>query len=201
MLIRSATDKDYKILARKHMEVFPGFFLSSLGESFLRTYYKALFKLPETICFFAEEDRQVVGYVVGKTRTSGFLKRVVKSSPIPFAFQGFKLLFTRPAALMRLMRNLEKKSNDSEITDDQEYGEIALIGVSPEMKGKGIGRALLNTLEECLRSKSVEKLSLTTDFYNNDTTLMAYKAWGFNVLYEFTAYPNRKMYRLIKTIS
>lgn len=201
MIIRSATQIDAATLANAHIKVFPNFFLSTLGLDFLKVYYRALINYPETLCYVAEEKNVIVGYVVGRMRTKGYLKRVVKSNMFTFMLQGIKLLFTKPGALLRLVMNLEKKSDEKIVVDNQDYAEIGLIGVNPEMKGKGIGRALLNTLEECLRSKSVEKLSLTTDFYNNDTTLMAYKAWGFNVLYEFTAYPNRKMYRLIKTIS
>ena len=200
LVIRKAEISDYRILARKHIEVFPGFFLSTLGESFLCDYYKALLKHPETICLFAEENGEVVGYVVGRTRANNFLKRVIKRNPFPFIWQGIKLLFVKPAALIRLANNLDKKREDNDIQDDQEYGEIALIGVEPKMKGKGVGHSLLRELECCLKEKGVTRLSLTTDFYNNDNTLRAYKAWGFGVLYEFLTYPNRKMYRLIKTI-
>lgn len=200
MTIRKANQTDYTILAKKHSEVFPGFFLSTLGVSFLQAYYKALLNHPETICLFAEQEGKVVGYVVGRTNAQGFLKRVVKKNPVPFAIQGIKLLFTKPASLIRLINNLDKKRTDNEVEDKQDYAEIALIGVEPDIKGKGVGHTLLRELEKILKTKGIKELSLTTDYYDNENTLRAYKAWGFSVLYVFTTYPDRKMYRLIKTV-
>lgn len=200
MQIIKAKTSDARTLAVEHQRVFPGFFLSTLGTSFLTTYYKALLKHPETICYLAVEDQKVLGYVVGRTRAHAFLKRVIKRNPLPFFLQGIKLLFTHTRALIRLANNLEKKNTGKGAIDEQEYGEIALIGVSPEMKGRGIGHKLMRSLEADLKDRGVTQLSLTTDYYDNDDTLRAYKAWGFTVLYEFTTYPNRRMYRLIKNV-
>ena len=198
--IRKAEISDYKILAEKHIEVFPDFFMSSLGLSFLRTYYKYVLQHPDTISFFAENGGEVVGYVVGRIRAKGFLKSVIKRNPLPFLWQGIKLIFTRPGALIRIFKNLEKRKDDGDIHDNQDYGEIGLIGINPSLKGKGIGRKLLGKIEEELHRHNVSRLSLTTDYYNNDNTLAAYKAWGFHVLYDFKTYPDRRMYRLIKDV-
>ena len=86
------------------------------------------------------------------------------------------------------------------MVDNQDYGEIGLIGISPSLKGKGIGRLLLEQIEFELRTHNVTRLSLTTDYHNNENTLAAYKAWGFSILYDFVTYPNRRMYRLIKDV-
>lgn len=198
--IRKAKVEDYKILAEKHMEVFPDFFMSTLGLSFLQTYYKYVLRHPDTVSFFAERNEEVLGYVVGRLRTKGFLKSVIKRNPIPFMWEGIKLIFKRPKALVRIYNNLEKKQDNGQVVDNQDYGEIGLIGISPSLKGKGIGRLLLEQIEFELRTHNVTRLSLTTDYHNNENTLAAYKAWGFSILYDFVTYPNRRMYRLIKDV-
>lgn len=198
--IRRAGRADYKVLAEKHIEVFPDFFMSTLGLSFLRTYYKYVLRHPDTVSFFAEMNGKVAGYVVARIRTKGFLKSVIKRNPMPFAWQGIKLVLTHPKSLIRIFNNLEKKKDDKDVHDSQDYGEIGLIGISPSLKGKGIGHLLLQQVETELRDKEVDKLSLTTDYYENDNTLTAYKAWGFSIMYDFTTYPSRRMYRLIKNI-
>ncbi len=201
MELRHATPGDNKLLAQLHISVFPGFFLSTLGERFLTTYYKVVLRHPETICLFAEdEQRKVCGYVLGRTNAKGYLKRIVKSAPLVFCVEGVRLLFTRPKSLLRLVNNLEKKRDDETVSDDQNYAEIGLIGVLPDQKGKGIGRKMLNEFEKILREKGVSRLSLTTDAVDNENTLKAYEAWGFEVYYKFISYPDRKMYRLIKEI-
>lgn len=200
MKIRSATQLDAATLANAHIKVFPNFFLSTLGSDFLKVYYRALINYPETLCYVAEENNVIVGYVVGRMRAKGYLKRVVKSNMFTFMLQGIKLLFTKPGALLRLVMNLEKKSDKKIVVDNQDYAEIGLIGVNPEIKGKGVGHALFMQFEANLKENNVDRLSLTTDYYNNENTLSAYKAWGFEVLYEFIAYPDRRMYRLIKKV-
>lgn len=198
--IRKVGTADYRVLAEKHIEVFPDFFMSTLGLSFLQTYYKYVLRHPDTVSFFAEIEGEVVGYVVGRMQTKGFLKSVVRRNPIPFFWQGVKLVFTHPKSLMRIFKNFEKRQSDGAFQDSQNYGEIGLIGISSEMKGKGIGRLLLKQIETVLLNHNVTKLSLTTDYFDNEYTLAAYKAWGFHVLYDFVAYPDRRMYRLIKDI-
>lgn len=201
MIIRKASKADNKYLAQLHISVFSGFFLSTLGEKFLTTYYKVVLKHPETICLFAEdEEANICGYVLGRINAKGYLKRIVKSAPLVFIWEAIKLLFTRPKALFRLINNLDKKRDDSEVRDEQDYAEIGLIGVLPQYKGQGIGHRLFNEFVEILKKNGVAKISLTTDADDNVNTLTAYKAWGFEVYYKFVSYPNRNMYRLIKTI-
>jgi len=72
--------------------------------------------------------------------------------------------------------------------------------VKPELKGRGIGHQLLTVFEEEVKEQGAKKLSLTTDYFNNEHTLKVYKAWGFKIYYDFISYPNRRMYRLIKDI-
>lgn len=201
MIIRQAHIEENKYIAKLHIAVFPNFFLSTLGEKFLTTYYKVVLRHPETICLFAEtESGEVCGYVLGRIKAKGYLKRIVKSAPITFCWEGVKLMFSRPASLLRLVKNLDKKRDDKQVKDNQDYAEIGLIGVMPEYKGLGIGRALFNEFIGMIKKQGVAKISLTTDAEKNDNTLAAYKAWGFEVLYLFTTYPSRKMYRLIKNI-
>lgn len=200
MRIRIANIRDAKTLASIHASVFPGFFLSTLGEDFLLTYYKSVLKYPDTICYFAEDGGEVIGYVLGRARARGYLKKVVLSRPLNFIWQGFKLIFTKPNALIRLIKNLDKKRDDSQVSDNQDYAEIGLIGVLPQYKSRGIGRSLFNQFVDDLKFRGVKKLSLTTDVVNNDATLKAYNAWGFEVFYEFVSFPNRRMYRMIKTL-
>lgn len=75
-----------------------------------------------------------------------------------------------------------------------------MIGVSPELKGQGIGHKLFEGFIGILKERNVANLSLTTDMDDNEQTITSYKAWGFTVMYEFKTYPDRRMLRLIKEI-
>ena len=200
MIIREADVHDARTMANLHASIFPGFFLSSLGEDFLVTYYKSALQYQDTICYFAENNGEICGYVLGRAKAKGYLKKVVLSAPLRIIWQGIKLIFTRPKALIRLVNNLEKKSDDLLFVDNQDYAEIGLIGVLPQYKSQGIGRALFNHFLDELNKRGVKRVSLTTDALNNDSTLRAYKSWGFTILYEFISFPDRRMYRMIKKI-
>ena len=51
-----------------------------------------------------------------------------------------------------------------------------------------------------MKKEGVDRVSLTTDYYNNESAVGFYHSMGYETLYEFVTYPNRKMYRLIKTL-
>lgn len=201
MIIRKVEVNENRALAKLHMQVMPDFFLASLGEGFLTTYYKVVLRHPETICLLAEdENKNILGFVLGREKAKGYLKRILKSSLFTFVIEGIKLLFIKPKSLIRLVRNLDKVSKDSSISDTQNYAEIGLIGVSPELKGQGIGHKLFEGFIGILKERNVANLSLTTDMDDNEQTITSYKAWGFTVMYEFKTYPDRRMLRLIKEI-
>ena len=170
-------------------------------QGFLTTYYKVVLRHPETICLLAEdENKNILGFVLGREKAKGYLKRILKSSLFTFVIEGIKLLFIKPKSLIRLVRNLDKISKDPSISDTQNYAEIGLIGVSPELKGQGIGHKLFEGFIGILKERNVANLSLTTDMDDNEQTITSYKAWGFTVMYEFKTYPDRRMLRLIKEI-
>ena len=201
MIIRKVEVNENRAVAKLHMQVMPDFFLASLGEGFLTTYYKVVLRHPETICLLAEdENKNILGFVLGREKAKGYLKRILKSSLFTFVIEGIKLLFIKPKSLIRLVRNLDKISKDSSISDTQNYAEIGLIGVSPELKGQGIGHKLFEGFIGILKERNVANLSLTTDMDDNEQTITSYKAWGFTVMYEFKTYPDRRMLRLIKEI-
>ena len=201
MIIRKVEVNENRALAKLHMQVMPDFFLASLGEGFLTTYYKVVLRYPETICLLAEdENKNILGFVLGREKAKGYLKRILKSSLFTFVIEGIKLLFIKPKSLIRLVRNLDKISKDSSISDTQNYAEIGLIGVSPELTGQGIGHKLFEGFIGILKERNVANLSLTTDMDDNEQTITSYKAWGFTVMYEFKTYPDRRMLRLIKEI-
>lgn len=199
MIIRVADKSDFKFLADIHIKAFDDFFLTSLGVNFLQAYYKASLKSKESIAFCAtNQEGKIIGFSSGCTLAAGFHKRLVFANFFLFLFQGIILLFTKPKAILRLARNLDKNENE---TDDGKYAELLSIGVLPSSKGLGVGKALIKAFEEEAQKRGCKKISLTTDYTGNQDVLSFYKNTGYEVFYEFTTYPHRKMYKLIKNIS
>lgn len=198
MSIREASLSDISQIVRIHNSAFQGFFLTSLGEQFLEFYYSCFIKSKGTVVIVAEEDGKIIGFSAATSECKGFNSRLIINNLFPFCIMSLKMLFSKPESLLRLVKNLTKKGNN--IVDDEDYAELYSIGVADNQQGKGIGKCLLNETEQQLREMGVTKVSLTTDYYDNESVLAFYRFMGYNTLYEFITYPNRKMYRLIKSL-
>lgn len=198
MIIRVATTEDVPQIVKIHMNAFEGFFLTTLGRSFLSFYYKAFVNSKDGIVLCAVADNEVYGFAAATKQCKGYNSNLIRTNLMSFVGLAIKLLFTRPSALVRLAKNISKKSDV--IDDPEDYAELYSIGVAENAQGKGIGKKLLTTIEDKMKSEGVEKVSLTTDFYNNESAIAFYRTMGYETLYEFISYPDRKMYRFIKKL-
>lgn len=198
MEIRLAKVEDVPQIVRIHENAFNGFFLTTLGSRFLQFYYNAFVNSKDGIVFCAVENEHILGFSAATKLCRGFNTKLIKNNVLSFFILAVKLLFTQPRALVRLVRNITKKSDV--IVDNEDYAELYSIGVLLETQGKGVGKKLLYATESALKDEGVEKVSLTTDYYNNESAIAFYHSMGYSTLYEFIAYPDRKMYRLIKKL-
>jgi ribosomal protein S18 acetylase RimI-like enzyme len=181
-----------------HIKSFKDFFLTSLGKRFLNTYYKSCLKSAESIAICAiDENQNLVGFSVGCVHSKGFHKRLIKKSLLDFMVQGIIILFSNPKAIIRLLNNLGKNTNKE---DNGNYAELLSIGVLPNFNGYGIGKELIKRFEEEAKLRNAKEIALTTDLQNNDRVLEFYYNNGYSIYYDFIAYPNRKMYKLIKKL-
>lgn len=198
MKYRIVKSTECESLAKIHLEAFGDFFLTSLGYSFLRTYYQACLESKDVInvCAVNEQD-EIIGFSIGNILSQGFHKRLLLKNFHKFFIQGIFILFSRPKALFRLANNLEKNN----FTDDNgRYAELLSIGVLPTYNGQGIGKELIKIFERAAINRGCSQIALTTDFYENSKVLEFYKSTGYKVFYEFITYPNRKMYKLKKCL-
>lgn len=196
--MKRASVKDVSEIVRIHCRAFKGFFLTSLGIPFLTFYYKRFVQSDETVCIVAFEDDKMIGFSAATKECKGFNSRLIKQNFWGFGMLSLRLLLTNPQALVRLAKNLTKISDSVE--DDEDYAELYSIGVDGNYQGQGVGKKLLAMTEKVMKKEKVERLSLTTDCDDNDTAIGFYKSMGYQTLYKFETYPNRRMYRLIKVL-
>ena len=198
MIIRKATINDVDTIVEIHLNAFEGFFLTSLGAEFLRFYYSCFVRSNETVTMIAEENGVIYGFSASSKFCKGFNSRLIKSNLIAFGLLSFKLLLIKPISLLRLVKNLSKKGEN--VIDNEDYAELYSSGVCKSAQGKGVGKMLLLKSEQVMKEEGVTRVSLTTDFDNNEQAVGFYHSMGYETLYEFVTYPNRKMYRLIKIL-
>ena len=139
---RKSKVSDSNQIAKIHLKSFPKFFLTTLGYSFLKTYYRSCAKSKEaiSICAIDQDDKKLLGFAVGCLNSKGFNKRLIFPRSLEYSYRAILLLFTKPIALIRLFKNLAK-NNDKD--DKGNYAELLSIGVLPDQSGLGIGQNLL----------------------------------------------------------
>jgi len=190
-------NKEIKEVVWIHKSAFKGFFLTELGDGFLSLYYKSVLNHKDGILLGCFDKYKLIGFCSGSLNCSGFNTKIIKENLLDFCLIGLKLLFTRPKALLRLRRNLEKEDSNH---DDGNYAELASIGVDLNFQGKGVGGMLLNAIENYCREKGCRILTLTTDYNENDEVVKFYQRNGYKIWYDFVTYPNRRMYKLRKEL-
>ena len=196
MEIRDLNISDVPKIAEVHEKSFKDFFLTSLGRRFLETYYTASVNNNTSIGIgLFDSDGNLNGFATGTSQSAGFHKTLLLQNIFAF-FKGLLFIsLSRPQVIIRLVKNINKKSNK---IDDKQYAELLSIAILPNLKGSGYGKILLEEFEKKVKSHSVSKIALTTDFNNNDSVVGFYCKCGYEVYYDFIAYPNRHMYKLIK---
>ena len=171
MVIKRIDRRDINQVVETHKASFQGFFLTELGDKFLETYYDCVRKDERGILLGYYEDGQLYGFCAATTLSKSFNAHLAKANFGKFFLIGFRLLITKLPALVRLLKNFTK--SNPEIKDDGEYAELLSIGVSDKKQGMGIGKKLLLQLENELHLKGCSKLSLTTDYDENEN----YEKW------------------------
>ena len=197
--IRKAKVQDVDSIVSIHNQAFPDFFLTTLGSRFLQLYYKCMCNCKNAITLCAEENGEVKGFATSSFYSHGFNTTLIKKNLFKFGLMGVELMFTKPKAILRLAKNLDKKAEGNAVEDNGEYAELYSIAVMPGNQGSGIGKKLLIATEETV-AKHNSKISLTTDYYNNEKTIGFYHSLGYQDYYEFVTYPNRRMWRMIKQL-
>jgi len=199
MNIKELNISDVNAVVKIHQNAFSGFFLTQLGIKFLRVYYTSCIKSKlSTIAvgIFSPNDI-LLGFSIGSVQSKGYYKTILKDNFVDFFSIGLYLIFTKPLALIRLSKNMNKIKQES---DDGLYCELLSIGIDSSQKGKGHGTVLLEAFETEALKRGIKKIALTTDFNNNNGVIAFYKKARYKVFYEFITYPNRKMYKFIKTL-
>jgi ribosomal protein S18 acetylase RimI-like enzyme len=193
---RIIIEQDVDDIVDIHIEAFPGFFLTSLGNSFLRLYYRSLLRHREAVAICAVDELScIVGFCVGTTNSVGFHKRLIINNLFQFGTQFLILLFKKPGSIVRLFFNMEKQPIKQ---IDGIVAELLSIGVSKSVKGSGIGSVLVKRFEDELILRKAAVVTLTTDYNNNDNVIGFYRNKGYEIYCDFISYPNRKMYKMIK---
>ena len=130
--IQKATRNDIEAIVRVHEAAFPDFFLTKLGTTFLKLYYNSVMHHKDGVLLACKMEGIIIGLCAGTVLSAGFNTKLIKANIFKFGIESMKLLFTKPKALIHLLKNMSKE--DSSAGDDGKYAELLSIAVDPKVQ-------------------------------------------------------------------
>jgi ribosomal protein S18 acetylase RimI-like enzyme len=197
IILSKLIEEDSKEIALIHQKAFPGFFLTELGFKVLQVFYKSLIKDDSIIAWSVSNENGFIGFFVATKNTQRlYFKIFIKN----FHFFFIPLLtsfFLKPYLFFRMITSFNS-SNNYKIPIDF-HASLLSICVHPDYSGIGLGKLLIEKLENELLVCDISKYYLTTDADNNDLTNKFYLKLGF-ISYESFYQGKRKMNVYLKNL-
>jgi len=189
MAIRLMAADDRARVVEIHQGSFPGFFLSSLGPSFLSLLYDSIRTDTEGIAL-VHQDSKVDGFVAGVIDQPAFFRRMRRTRWWRFAFSAAGTVIRRPHILIRLIRSLKLAETSEKATAK---ACLLSIAVAKESQGQGIGRQLVSAFCLEMKRRNIPAFCLMTDRDQNEATNAFYLRLGFTLSRVLMTPEGRKM--------
>jgi GNAT superfamily N-acetyltransferase len=173
-----------------HLKAFQGFFLTFLGEPFLRELYIGILNDPSGIAFVNEMDGDIFGFVAGTDSPQGFYKQLLRQRWWRFGWASILPAIKNPRAIPRLLRAFSR-SQDIDVREN--CAMLMSIAVSPDIARKGIGVSLVNAFLVEAKDRGVKQVNLTTDKQNNTAVNRFYQKQGFALHTSYVTPEGREM--------
>lgn len=196
LIVRAVGAGDVDALAKAHVQAFEGFFLTSLGEPFLRALYRGFSHDPTSICLQATEGAELGGFVVGTIEPRRFFRRLLVRRWFVFCVLGIPGLLRHPVKVARkFLGALRYRGDEPEHLPGGAL--LSSLAVLPRCAGRGVGSALVNVFCDEAARRGSKLVYLTTDRDGNDRVNQFYVRAGFRLDSQFQNH-GRWMNRYVK---
>jgi ribosomal protein S18 acetylase RimI-like enzyme len=194
--LRDADVGDLEAIVRIHHNAFPHFFLTKMGKQFLMQYYRGYLDKKEVLLIAVDVDNKIVGFVAGLKDSEDYYRYLKKIwyrffPPVVLALLNVELFVT---AIQRIYAIFRSNKVNEKAHVPEGFHELTSIGVSPEVRQYGVGKLLMNTYLDAVKSlPGVKGVYLTTDFEDNEHVHRFYKSMGFQMTGKFMQNSKRQM--------
>lgn len=188
--VRSIEVQDIDSIVEIHLKSFEGFFLTFMGQKFLKVLYQSICKDLTGIGFLIEVDNKIAGFVIGTSHLTGLYSRLLKKNFLEFGFASISSILKKPSIIIHLFRTFTstKQQNSSE-----DIATLMSIAIDPEFQGNNIGAILVDEFLKEASKRDCKKVNLNTDAKNNDKANHFYQKLGFSLHQTFTTPEGRMM--------
>ncbi|WP_119070096.1 GNAT family N-acetyltransferase [Rubrobacter indicoceani] len=162
--------------AQLHLDGLSADFISRFGEGFMKRYYLASLQSPHADVMVAADQAggEIHGVLTGILDTPAHYSFLLKTHGAPLALRavtrsiadpglGWDLLKSRGTRYARgVVRSLARKDSRKEPERKENVGLLAHLVVERDLRGLGIGRALVDLYEQRAREFGLDRLELVT---------------------------------------
>ncbi|MFG2057324.1 GNAT family N-acetyltransferase [Micromonospora sp. NPDC048930] len=182
---------DVRSAAALHLRAFERFFLSTLGEPFLREFYAGFVRDPDAVTAVARDpDGRLVGTVVGTVAPELFFRRLLRQRGPRLALASVPAVLRRPAVALRVLRGVAYRGG---VPVETRGALLSSICVDPEAEHGGHGRRLIDAWWREVRRRGVTSAYLTTDADGNDRVNDFYRRAGWTLRGSWATREGRRM--------
>lgn len=171
MTIREIKIEDVPEIAALHQSAFDKQHFSSIFSREDLIKYLTQLLNHNNFCYLALDENEICGYLFCGDKTQAAIDQFTSENKIKVIFY----LFSHPKFLFEKISLKLKKLRSSKVKT-----RLYLIAISPRKQGKGIGKMLLQKLEESLISSSIKSYGLSVR-KDNLQAFQFYKKLGFTV--------------------
>src|SRR3989304_8077536 len=153
--IRKFKKDDINQVAKIHFNYLKLGRLSSLGESFLKDFYKTLLSQDNIITYVALQDNMITGFATLGINFKNLPIVMVKN----LWFKTISVVLRNPSLLFKL---IQLPFYPSFKDTSKDYAEILSLVVVPKARGQGIGRKLVESCDNFAKKMGCKNFVLST---------------------------------------
>jgi len=198
--VRAAKAADVEALVSVHVRAFEGFFLTLLGEKFLRRLYTTFIEHHDVICQVVENPHEVCGFAVGPLNPRGYFKALLLHQGFGFALDALPRLIRNPVVVgRRLLSALFYRGAQPAVTPRAAL--LSSLAILPELRGTGASGLLIEAFCREAARYSATHVYATTDRDANNAANRFYVKHGFSLESSIVRSDGRVMNRYYRLLT
>lgn len=187
--VRDLRSADGPALAALHVEAFPTFFLTTLGERFLKRFYRSLLSQPWGFGVGLVRNGACQAFAAGASIDAGFYRRLARADAVGLVAAAVPALACHPSRLVHIARSLGGSACRPTAGD----AVLLSICVAPAAEGSGLGSSVLRKFEHRAAARGCRGVVLTTDTDGNERANNFYRSNGYELESTSTTAEGRRM--------
>ena len=175
--VQPLTKRHARAVAELHRDGIRTGFLSSLGPMFLRQLYAAIPSCPGGFGdVWQEPDGSVLGFIACAESTGKLYKQALLRRGVLMSLPLIRFL-VRPSVIRKIWQTLRYPG---EVGPELPAAEVLSIVVSPDARGKGVGKALMQAATEEFARRGIRRIKVAV-WAQNAPANAFYRKCGFEL--------------------